>query len=340
MAKLNFKNGCIEMAHGSGGKATAQLVAELFQPSFAMSAQLADDAAVLPFTAKRLVTSCDMHVVSPLFFPGGNIGDLAINGTVNDVAMMGAQPLYLTASFILEEGLPLSTLRTVVSTMAASAQKAGVSIVAGDTKVVEKGACDSLFIATTGIGVLADNIAISGSYAQAGDKIIISGQIGNHGIAILSQRENLSFASDVQSDTRALNHVVQRLLAYAEHIHCLRDPTRGGVATALNEIAQQSHCAMRIFEQDLPFAVSVQAACELMGLEPLYIANEGIFLAIVAPSAAEAVLTTLRAYPDGRHAAVIGEVLAARYPVVETETAFGGRRILDALTGDLLPRIC
>lgn len=338
---LDFKNGRIEMQHGSGGRVTAHLINELFAKAFD-NPYLAEgnDGAVLPPVSGRLVMSTDSHVVSPLFFAGGDIGSLSVHGTINDVAMMGAVPLYLSAAFILEEGFLLSDLKRIVESMAHAAQEAGVPIVTGDTKVVEQGKGDGIFITTTAVGMVRDGITLSGNLAQAGDKILLSGPIGDHGMAVLSQRENLSFDAPIVSDTAALHGLVSAMLDSGAGLRVLRDPTRGGVATTLNEIAQQSGVGMLLNEAAIAINKPVEAACEFLGLDPLYVANEGKLIAICAPEDAVRLLAVMRAHPLARDAAIIGEVLADSHGFVQMITRLGGRRIVDWLAGEQLPRIC
>jgi len=332
----------IVMGHGSGGKLSHDLIAKLFLPPFDNPALRAgDDAGVVqPQPCTRLAISTDSHVVWPLFFPGGDIGRLAVCGTVNDVAMMGAQPLYLTAGFILEEGLELSAIERVVASMREAAREAGVQIVAGDTKVVQKGKADGLYINTTGVGLLLEGIAIGGAMAQPGDAVILSGPIGDHGIAVLSARGELGFDADVRSDIAPLNHLVAALLDASDQVHVLRDPTRGGVATTLNEIARQSQIGIVLNESAIPVRPAVRAACEMLGFDPLYIANEGKLIAIVGRAEADRVLQTMRATRYGEESVVIGEVAAEPKSRVLMKTAIGSRRIVDVLMGELLPRIC
>ena len=341
MRPVDFKRGLVEMAHGSGGRAMAQLVEELFVAAFDNAwLREMNDHARLALPAGRLVVATDSHVVSPLFFPGGNIGSLAVHGTVNDVAMSGARPVCLTAGFILEEGLPLADLRRIVESMAAAAREAGVPIVTGDTKVVERGKGDGVFINTTGIGVVADGLEISGDRARPGDAILLSGTLGDHGVAIMSLRENLEFETTIASDTQSLHRLVEAMVAAAPSIHCLRDPTRGGLATTLNEIARQSGAGMRLDESRIPVRAEVHAACELLGLDPLYVANEGKLVAIVPGADAGRLLEAMRAHPQGRDAAIIGEVVEDERGFVQMQTRFGGRRMVDWLAGEQLPRIC
>jgi hydrogenase expression/formation protein HypE len=284
--------------------------------------------------------STDAHVISPLFFPGGDIGCLAVHGTVNDIAMCGARPLYLTAGFILEEGLPLADLARIVQSMAGAAKEAGVAVVAGDTKVVERGNGDGCFITTTGIGVVPDGVEISGDRARPGDAILISGGIGEHGVAVMSKRENLGFETEIRSDTAALHDLVAAMIDAVPEIHALRDPTRGGLATTLNELAQQSDVGMWLQESAIPVRPEVAAACELLGLDPLYVANEGKLIAICPAEHAEPLLAAMRSHPRGRDAAIIGRVTDDRHRFVQMETALGGSRICDWLAGEQLPRIC
>jgi hydrogenase expression/formation protein HypE len=340
-SRLDLRSGAIDMTHGAGGRATAQLVSELFVRHFdnSMLAQ-GNDQAAFDVAAGRLVMSTDGHVISPLFFPGGDIGCLSVHGTVNDVAMSGARPLYLSAGFILEEGFPLEDLERIVASMAAAAREAGVPIVTGDTKVVEKGKGDGIFITTTGIGVVPEGVNISGNRASPGDRIIVSGSIGDHGVAILSKRANLEFETEIRSDTAALHGLVAAMVEVVPDIHCLRDPTRGGLATTLNELAQQSRVGMRIRETAIPMKADVHAACELLGLDPLYVANEGKLVAICDAGDAGRLLAAMRGHPLGAEAQVIGEVVADQNAFVQMETAFGGGRIVDWLAGEQLPRIC
>lgn len=339
--KLDLANGAVEMVHGSGGKAMAQLVAELFAAAFANPLlDQRNDQAAFDVPAGRMVVTTDGFVVSPLFFPGGDIGSLAVHGTVNDVAMAGAVPLHLTAGFILEEGFPLADLARVVASMAEAAREAGVAIVTGDTKVVERGKGDGVFITTTGIGMVPPGVAPSGDRARPGDAILVSGTMGDHGVAIMSTRENLGFETGVLSDSATLHGLVAAMVAAVPDLHTLRDPTRGGLATTLNEIAHQSGVGMALKEADIPVRGEVAAACELLGLDPLYVANEGKLIAICAAEDADALLAAMRAHPLGRDAAVIGRVVEDRHRFVQMETRFGGTRIVDWLSGEQLPRIC
>ena len=339
--KLDLAHGRIDMTHGSGGRAMAQLVDELFAPAF-RNDYLAqgNDQAILPPPGGRLAIATDSHVISPLFFPGGDIGSLAVHGTVNDLAMGGATPLYLSAGFILEEGLPLADLKRIVDSMAAAARDAGVRIVTGDTKVVERGHGDGVYISTTGIGVVADGVQLCGSQARPGDAILVSGTLGEHGMAVMSQRDNLGFASPIVSDSAALHTLAAALMAASPGLRLMRDPTRGGLATTLNEIARQSGVGMQLQEDAIPLQPAVRAACEFLGLDPLYVANEGKLIAVCPAAEADAALAALRAHPLGRHAANIGQVVADPHHFVRVRTAFGGERLLDWLAGEMLPRIC
>ncbi len=342
MRGLDLESGLIDLTHGAGGRATARLVSELFQRAFAnpILAQQ-NDAALLELPAGRVVMSTDAFVVSPLFFPGGDIGKLAVHGTVNDLAMAGARPLYLTASFILEEGFALRDLARIVESMAAAAREAEVLIVAGDTKVVERGKGDGVFVTTAGVGVVPPGVTPPGGQrARPGDAVLVSGYLGDHGMAILSCRRGLEFESPILSDTAPLGGLVGAMTAAVPDIHVLRDPTRGGLATTLNEIATQSSVGIRIRERDIPVRAAVHAACELLGLDPLYVANEGKLLAICAPEDAPRVLAVMRAHPRGQDAAWIGEVVEDPDHFLELATSFGGNRILEWLSAEQLPRIC
>ncbi len=332
----------IVMGHGSGGKMSLDLIAKLFVPAFNNPALGAgDDAGVVqPSQDTRLAISTDSHVVTPLFFPGGDIGRLAVCGTVNDVAMLGATPRYLTAGFVLEEGLALETLRLVIASMRAAAQEALVQIVAGDTKVVQRGKADGLYITTTGVGIVPTGVAIGGAKAQPGDVVILSGTMGDHGIAVLGARGDLGFETAVQSDVAPLNHLITAMLSASSRVHVLRDPTRGGVATTLNEIARQSNVGIVIEEDKLPVRPAVAAACEMLGFDPLYIANEGKVIVIVARADAEKILATMRATQYGEAAVIIGEVKAEPAKRVLMKTRIGSTRIVDVLMGEMLPRIC
>lgn len=339
--KLDF-TGRVELTHGTGGKVMAQLVEQLFAAAFdnRYLAQRNDQAVVEPPVGKLVMTT-DGYVVSPIFFAGGNIGSLAVHGTINDIAMAGARPLYLSSAFILEEGFPLADLKRVVDAMAKAAMQAGVPIVTGDTKVVERGKGDGVFITTTGVGVIPVGVtAPSGDRAKPGDVVLVSGSMGDHGVAILSQREGLSFETTIESDSAALHTLVADMVTVCPDVHVLRDPTRGGLATTLNEIAWQSGVGFKLEERAIPVKPQVAAACELLGIDPLYVANEGKLLAIVAPHDADKVLAAMKAHPLGRDAARVGTVIEDENGFVQLETSFGGSRILDWLAGEQLPRIC
>lgn len=339
--RLNTRDGAVDMTHGSGGRAMAQLIEELFMEQFDNDLlRQANDQATFEVPAGRMVMSVDGHVISPLFFPGGDIGSLSVHGTINDVAMSGARPLYLSAGFILEEGFALADLQRIVESMARASRDAGVPIVTGDTKVVEHGKGDGVFITTTGVGVVPTGIRISGDRARPGDAILISGTIGDHGVAIMSSRENLEFETSIQSDSAALHGLVADMIEVAPDIHCLRDPTRGGVATTLNELAGQSGVGMKLRETAIPVNPQVNAACELLGLDPLYVANEGKLICICAREDAEPLLAVMQAHPLGRQAAIVGEVIEDENRFVQMETGFGGSRVVDWLAGEQLPRIC
>lgn len=342
-----FEHKQIVLGHGSGGKLTADLIDKIFLPAFANPVlDKLDDQAVVTIGGARLAFTTDSFVVTPIFFPGGDIGRLAVHGTVNDLAMSGARPLYLSAAFILEEGLPVEDLRRVVESMRAAAQEAGVQFVTGDTKVVNRGKGDQIFITTSGIGVIENGVAISADRACPGDTIILSGYIGDHGMTIMSQRENLEFESTIESDCASLHGLVAAMLATphgsraSDFIHCLRDPTRGGVATTLNEIAKRAHAGILLREQAIPVRESVKGACEVLGLDPLYVANEGKLLAFVRPEMAELVLEQMHRHELGRDAAIIGEVVVDHPGMVLMKTEIGGTRVLDVMFGEQLPRIC
>ncbi|HEB54963.1 MAG TPA: hydrogenase expression/formation protein HypE [Gammaproteobacteria bacterium] len=339
--RLNLADGAVDMSHGSGGRAMAQLIDELFVKHFdnALLRQ-GNDQAAFDIAAGRMVMSTDGHVISPLFFPGGDIGSLSVHGTINDVAMSGARPLYLSAGFILEEGLPLAELEKIVISMGQAAHAAGVPIVTGDTKVVEKGKADGIFITSTGVGLVPEGVNISGDRAQAGDVILINGSMGDHGVAVMSSRENLQFETTIESDSAALHGLIAEMVAAVPGIHCLRDPTRGGLATTLNELAQQSRAGMQLQESRIPIKPAVSAACELLGLDPLYVANEGKLICICAPQDAARLLEIMQAHPLGREAAIIGEVVEDPHGFVQMQTRFGGSRVVDWLAGEQLPRIC
>jgi len=333
-------NNKILLAHGSGGKLAHQLVEKSFLQAFSnpILAKL-DDSAVLDLKG-RLAFTTDSYVVNPIFFPGGDIGKLAVCGTVNDLAMSGAKPLYLSLSFIIEEGFPQNEMNKIVDSVQKAAQDAGVEIITGDTKVVNRGTADKLFINTSGIGTIPDGVDISGSNAEPGDKVLLSGTIGDHGIAVLSQREGLSFSTHLESDCAPLGSLVAEMLKASPNIHCLRDPTRGGLATTLNELAKQSKVSIRIEEEKLPVREAVLSACEMLGFDPLYIANEGKLVAIVATEDADKLLKAMRGNRYGKDAAIIGEVGTEHPGRVVMKTCLGASRIIDMLVGDPLPRIC
>ena len=332
----------IVMGHGAGGRMSHQLIQKAFMSAFDNPVlRQGDDAARLESNLhQNLAISTDSHVVFPLFFLGGDIGRLAVCGTVNDVAMLGATPLYLTAGFILEEGLPIETLQRVVSSMKAAADEAGVQIVAGDTKVVQKGKADGLYITTSGVGVIRPNVNIGGARAKTGDVIILSGSIGDHGIAVLGARGELGFQSTIQSDVAPLNHLIDAMLDASNNVHVLRDPTRGGLATTLNEITNQSNVGILLKEDAIPVHPEVRAACEMLGFDPLYVANEGKLVAMVAPADAKSVLEAMRATKYGEDAVIIGEVTSEPRGRVLLKTPLGTTRIVDMLAGEMLPRIC
>jgi len=340
------RDATITLAHGSGGKAMRDLIQDVILGAFdnPLLAPLEDQAVVslndLARGGDRLAFTTDTFVVHPLFFPGGDIGRLAVNGTVNDLAMSGARPLYLSCGLVLEEGLPVETLRRVTLSMREAADLAGVSVVTGDTKVVERGAADKLFINTSGIGVVPAGVNISASHARAGDKVIVNGYLGDHGCAILLARNELALETDVETDCQPLADLVETMLSVCPDIHCLRDATRGGLATVLNEFAQSSRVAIRLHENALPMREPVRGACEILGLDPLYLANEGKLVAIVPAEFADRLVAAMRAHPAGDQAAIIGEVVEAPAGVVMLNTGFGGGRIVDLLVGEQLPRIC
>ncbi len=340
--KLDTSGGRVDLSHGAGGRASAQLIDEIFREAFDNPfLDQGNDQAMFDVPAGRMVMSTDGYVIWPLFFPGGDIGSLAVHGTINDLAMAGARPLHLAASYILEEGFPLADLQRIAISMARAAAAACVAIVTGDTKVVERGKGDGVFITTTGIGIVPPNVHLSGDRARPGDCVILSGSIGDHGVAVMSKRASLGFETDILSDSAALHGLVADMVAVAgPSLRLLRDPTRGGVAATLNEIAQQSKCGFLIQESAIPVREEVAAACELLGLDPLYVANEGKLIAVVAPDAAAALLAAMRAHPLGRDACLIGEVVTDDHYFVQMSTSFGGGRIVDWLAGEQLPRIC
>jgi len=338
-----MKEKIIRLAHGAGGRMMADLIKEVFaQPlDNAYLRQMADSAVLQsPISDLRLAISTDSFVVRPLFFPGGDIGSLAVHGTVNDVAMSGARPLWLTAGFILEEGLEMDVLERVVRSMAEAARAAGVQVVAGDTKVVERGHGDGIYINTAGVGIVPDGVEIGPDRARPGDVVLLSGTVGDHGIAVLSQREGLAFETELLSDSASLNGLVELLLAAAPHTHCLRDATRGGLAAALNELAGSSEVGVEIEEGAVPVRPAVAAACEIMGFDPFTVANEGKLIAFVPPEEADPALAALRAHPLGQEAVRIGVITEEHPGMVLARTPIGGRRVVDMPLGELLPRIC
>lgn len=331
----------IVLGHGSGGKLSAALLRDIFLPAFANPVlERLDDQAILAVGGSRLAFTTDSFVVKPLFFPGGDIGSLAVHGTVNDLAMGGAQPLFLSVAFIIEEGLSIDTLRRIVSSMSGAAAAAGVQVVTGDTKVVEKGSGDGLFVNTAGIGLVPDGVELSADRARPGDCVILSGSIGEHGIAIMAQREGLEFESPLESDSASLHTLVAAMLAVTHDFRCLRDPTRGGLSSACNEIAAQSNVGIALDEWAIPVRDEVAGACEMLGLDPLYVANEGKLIAIVEAARADEVVAAMRRHPLGAAARIIGAVTSANAGLVTMRTTLGTTRIVDLLTGDQLPRIC
>jgi hydrogenase expression/formation protein HypE len=330
----------IVLGHGSGGKLSHDLINRLFLPELGKAAPRAlDDSAVVNINGQRIAMTTDSHVVSPLFFPGGDIGRLAVCGTVNDLAMVGAKPYALTCGFVVEEGLSFEVLQRVVQSMRDAAAEAGVFIAAGDTKVVQRGGADQLFINTSGIGLVENGVDISGTNAKVGDVLIVSGTLGDHGIAVMSAREGLGFTTDLQSDVAPLNHLVRSMLD-AGDVHVLRDPTRGGLATTLNEIAKQSNVVIEMQDEWIPVKPQVRAACEMLGFDPLYVANEGKLIAFVKADDAEKILSVMKQNPYGRDAVVIGKVIDQGKSQVRLKTAIGGTRLVDMLPGEMLPRIC
>jgi hydrogenase expression/formation protein HypE len=338
---LDIRTGRVDMSHGGGGRAMAQLVDDIFVAAFDNEAlNRRNDQAAFDVAGGRMVMTTDGYVIHPLFFPGGDIGSLAVHGTVNDVAMAGAVPLSLSAGFIIEEGFPLADLQRIAQSMAQASREAGVPVVTGDTKVVERGKADGVFITTAGIGMVPAGVDISGDRARPGDVILVSGTMGDHGVAVMSKREGLEFETDLLSDSAALHKLVAAMVAVAPGIRVLRDPTRGGLAATLNEIAHQSCTGMVIREAAVPVKDAVRGACELLGLDPLYVANEGKLICICAESDAEKVLAAMRADPLGGDAAIIGRCEADDHHFVRMETAMGGMRVVDWLAGEQLPRIC
>ena len=334
-----YKN--ILMAHGGGGRLSHQLVKEVFASQFKNALlEPLHDGAIFSAGNATFAFSTDSYVINPIFFPGGDIGKLAVNGTVNDLSMCGARPLYLSSAFIIEEGFPIDDLWRIVLSMESAAKTAGVQLVTGDTKVVDRGKGDKVFINTSGIGLIPDGIHIGPQRAKPGDKIILSGTIADHGIAIMSVREGLEFETQIESDCAPLNGLVAAMLAASHDIHVLRDPTRGGVASVLNEIAESANLGIAIHEDAIPVSEEVSGACEILGFDPLYVANEGKLLAFVAPAAAEDVLAATRAHAMGKNAVVIGDAVADHAGTVVMKTRIGGSRVVDMLSGEQLPRIC
>ncbi len=329
------------LAHGGGGTLTQQLIRKMFLPQFTNEfLQPLHDGAIVSIDGARLAFSTDSYVISPIFFPGGTIGELAVNGTVNDLSMCGAVPLYLSAGFILEEGLPMDDLWRIVVSMQSAARRAGVVLVTGDTKVVDRGKGDGIFINTSGIGRISPGVTIHPRRATPGDRILLSGRIADHGIAILSVREGLTFETELRSDTAPLNGLVGAMLEACPDIHVMRDPTRGGVAGVLNEIADEAGVGIRIVQESIPVGDQVRGACEMLGLDPLYVANEGKLLAFVPPDYADRVLSAMHRHEHGREAAIVGEVVADHPGVVTMRTTVGGPRVVDMIAGEQLPRIC
>jgi hydrogenase expression/formation protein HypE len=329
----------ILLGHGSGGKIMHQLIREYFVPEFELKS-LNDSAVLEGINQGKIAFTTDSYVVSPIFFPGGDIGKLAVYGTVNDLSMVGAKALYITAGLILEEGFPLENLKRIISSVANAAEKSGVKIVAGDTKVVDKGKADGIFINTSGIGIIENGVDISPNRVMIDDKIILSGPIGTHGISIIAERNGISFNPPILSDTAPLNGLVSGMLKTTKEIHAMRDPTRGGLASALKEIAIDSGCCIVIEEESIPVRAGVRGACELLGFDPLYVANEGVLVAIVKPDVAESLINTMRKHPLGKEARLIGYVQETPAKMVLMKTSIGGTRIVEMLSGDQLPRIC
>jgi hydrogenase expression/formation protein HypE len=335
-------SGRVDLSHGAGGRAMTQLIAEVFHKALDNDwLRRGNDQAVFEIGGGRMAMATDAFVVSPLFFPGGDIGSLAVHGTINDIAMSGAAPIYLSASFIIEEGFPLADLARIAESMGAASRNAGVPVITGDTKVVERGKADGVFISTAGVGIVPEGLELSGDKARPGDAVLLSGSMGDHGVAIMSKRENLEFDCELRSDSAALHGLVADMVAVAgPSLRLMRDPTRGGLAATLNEIAQQSGVGFRLDEAAIPIKREVAAACELLGLDPLNVANEGKLVAVAAPAAARALLDAMRAHPLGRDAAIIGTAVEDDRRFVQLKSSFGGSRIVDWLAGEQLPRIC
>lgn len=339
---LDVRAGRVDLSHGSGGRAMAQLIGQVFHPALDNEwLRQGNDQAAFDVEGGRMVMTTDGYVISPLFFPGGDIGSLAVHGTINDVAMAGAAPRFLSASFILEEGFPLADLERIARSMGDAARAAGIAVVTGDTKVVERGKADGVFICTTGVGVVPAGLAVSVERVRPADQILLSGSLGDHGVAVMSRRHELMFETEIVSDSAPLHGLVAAMAAAGgADLHAMRDPTRGGLASTLNEIARQARVGVRLREAAIPVKPGVAAACDLLGLDPLYVANEGKLIAFVAPRSAAAVLAAMRAHPLGAEAAIIGEAVADEHHFVQMSTAFGGERIVDWLAGEQLPRIC
>ena len=339
---LDLRQGRVDLSHGAGGRAMGQLIAQVFHAALDNEwLRRGNDQAALAIDGARLVMTTDGYVISPLFFPGGDIGSLAVHGTINDIAMAGAEPRYLSASFILEEGFPLADLERIARSMGDAARAANTVIVTGDTKVVERGKGDGVFVCTTGIGVVPAGIEVSVERVRPGDRILLSGSLGDHGIAVMSRRHDLQFETQIMSDSAPLHELVREMVAAGgADLHAMRDPTRGGLAATLNEIAGQAGVGMRIREAQIAIKPAVNAACELLGLDPLYVANEGKLVAFVAPASAATVLAAMQRHPLGEDAAIIGEVVADSRCFVQMTTEFGGERMVDWLAGEQLPRIC
>ena len=339
LPKMDFDT--VQLAHGAGGKLSSDLIEKIFLPRFSnQTLDKLEDQAILENPSKRLAFTTDSFVVDPIFFPGGNIGDLAINGTINDIVMSGAKPLYLSVGFIIEEGLSLGILHKIALSMEFAAKQSGVQIVTGDTKVVNKGSCDKLFINTSGIGSVPSGVNISAANIQPGDKIIISGTVADHGMAVMTTREDLSFKSQVQSDTAALNGLVDDMLKISKDIRAMRDPTRGGVATTLNEFARQSNVGIQLYTDSVPVKPEVKGACEVLGIDPLYVANEGKLIAVVPSGIAHEMLSAMQSNKLGKDTKIIGEAVTENQGIVVQSTGLGANRIVDMPIGEQLPRIC
>jgi hydrogenase expression/formation protein HypE len=340
--KLDIANGSVDMSHGAGGRSMGQLIADIFHTALDNPLlRQANDQAAFDVPGGRMVMTTDGYVITPLFFPGGDIGSLSVHGTINDLAMAGAKPLYLSASFIIEEGFPLADLDRIARSMGEASREAGVPVITGDTKVVERGKADGVFISTAGVGIVPPGLNLSGDQARPGDVILVSGTMGDHGVAVMSKRDNLEFETEILSDSAALHEMTAAMVEAADGgLKLMRDPTRGGLAATLNEIANQSQVGVRIREADIPVRPQVAAACELLGLDPLNVANEGKLVAVVCADKAEDVLAAMRAHPLGMDAQAIGHIIADDNHFVQMVTVFGGGRMVDWLAGEQLPRIC